>query len=181
MGVGKPSLRFIVEGFGVTSILEQTLIMMCILMYPIIRWKLAFGSITFLVTVGTILSCFMATSPMVIIPHFVIPAFIAGLIGDVLYYYLKPSLHRLIQLQIFSFIFPIVFNSGYFISLYYTNGLWISDHIITGLIVESGIEGFFISYLLKTAVEVLGHKSVAPKSKSNSKSHLVKKLLGYFS
>jgi predicted membrane protein len=80
---------------------------------------------------------------------FLIPgALITGLLADLLYMYLRPSLQNVQGLRIFAFTVPTIFYLLYFGSLALTRGVTWSIHLWLGSSFLAGVVGLFISYLL---------------------------------
>jgi hypothetical protein len=142
---------FQAQGLGVASLFIQTILMISIFYIHIFRQKFLFGSFTFLITVNTTLMTIMASKSMSPDWLFIGGALFAGILIDILYLTLKPSLFRPTQFQIFSFSTAIIYNLMYFISLFFGKGFWTSIHLTTGVIFESGIIIWLYSLIILSA------------------------------
>ena len=131
------------QGLGVASILLQTGILMGIVLLALRRWFLPFGSLTLIFTLNTIFLSFMQDHyPLIPV------AILAGLTGDLLVRWLKPSLRRPHELRLFAFAVPVVLYLLYFLCLEITTGISWSIHLWLGSTVVAGIIGVLLSLLL---------------------------------
>lgn len=131
------------QGLGVASILLQTGILMGIVLLALRRWLLPFGSLTLIFTLNTIFLSFMQDH------YLLIPvAILAGLTGDLLVKWLKPSPGRPHELRLFAFTVPVVLYLLYFFCLEITMGISWSIHLWLGSTVVAGIIGVLLSLLL---------------------------------
>jgi len=136
----------IMESRGVVSQLWFTVVMMSVVLLLIRVWgsRLPFGSITFLLLANAAL---MATQND---EYYLLPAVaMAGIVGDVLIAKLKPGAARTWQVRLFAVSLPIAYWLGHYVtyfvsgqSLYYPVPTW------TGVIVESGLLGLLLSFLV---------------------------------
>lgn len=144
---------FQAQGLGVASIFIQTILMVSIVYINLFKRKFIAGSFIFLFTINSGLMSMMASKSMSIDWNFVIGGFLAGLVSDLLYFFLKPSLQKPLSFQIFSFFIAFVYNLMYFFSLYLGKGFWTSIHLTTGVVFESGIIIWFYSLIILTAIK----------------------------
>ena len=128
---------------AVAGIILETVILMSVILLALKRWQLAFGSFTLLFTLNAIALSFMQDHYIVILI-----AFVAGLLVDILYRYLKPSPARVSKLRLFAVAAPIILYLVYFLALLLTSTVVWSIHLALGSIVVSGITGWLLSYLL---------------------------------
>jgi len=83
---------------------------------------------------------------------FVPAALAAGLIGDLLIRWLRPSPERRVALRVVGFAVPAVFFAGYFLTLLVAgNGIGWSFTLWTGAIILAGGVGVLASYVLESA------------------------------
>ena len=128
---------------AVAGMVLETVILVGIILLALKRWQLALGSFTFIFTINAILLSFMQDH------YIVIPiAVIAGLLTDILYRHLRPSIARVGELRIFAAAAPTILYLVYFLALLLTNTVVWSIHLALGSIVVSGITGWLLSYLL---------------------------------
>ena len=128
---------------AVAGIILETVILMGVVLLALKRWQLAFGSFTFLLTFTAIPLSFMQDH------YIVIPiAAIAGLLVDIAYRQLRPSLARVGELRIFAAVLPTILYLVYFLVLLLTSTIVWSVHLALGSVAVAGITGWLLSYLL---------------------------------
>ncbi len=132
---------FLVQGLGTAGILIQTGVMMGVLLLAARRWTLPFGSLTLILAASTLLTVSIHED------FYLLPfAVVTGLMADVLYRRLKPSVVRPAALRLFAFAVPVAFYALYFATLALTSGVWWTIHRWVGAIVMAGVAGWLISY-----------------------------------
>jgi hypothetical protein len=131
------------KSLGAAGILLQAAIMMGFVLFLLGRWHLPFGAFTLLFTLNGALMSVLADE------YRLIPGvLVAGIIADLLYRVLKPSITREDTLRIFSFIVPAFYYLCYFLTLMITGGITWSIHLWLGSSVIVGVLGLVLSYLL---------------------------------
>ena len=73
---------------------------------------------------------------------------VGGVVGDLLLWWLKPSVARIRELRLFAALLPAALYALYFLAAIFTSGLWWSIHLWTGAIVLSGVTGWLVSHLV---------------------------------
>lgn len=144
---------FMVQGLGVASIHLQSILLMGILYLNLFRWKFNFGSITLLVASNTVLMSIMASKTATAGLNYLIGGLVCGILLDILHFYLKPSLYDTKKFQLFSFSVPLIYNSMYFVILYFGKGFWSSTHLTIGVILESAVIGWFYSLIILFSIQ----------------------------
>ncbi len=134
---------FLSQNLGLASILLQTMILMGIVLLLLRRWLPPFGSLTLLFTISSALIALLNDQY-----SFVLSALAAGLLADLLVWWLKPAKTRPAAFRMFALVVPIVYYSLYFLVLFLTKGIGWSIHLWIGSIVLAGITGLLLSYLL---------------------------------
>ncbi len=134
---------FRVQALAVVSILFQTILLMGLVLLTLRRWILPFGFFTLLLTLNITLLSFMQDTYVLIIA-----AALAGLMAEVLYAWLKPSIERPADLRIFAFLMPVVLYLLYFLVLKLTTGVNWTIHLWLGTTFVAGIASFLLSFLL---------------------------------
>ncbi len=77
-----------------------------------------------------------------------VPALVlAGLTADLLYWRLRPSLHRPWAVRVFATVVPLALYAGYFVLQLLTEGIPLTVHVWTGAIVIAGATGYLLSLL----------------------------------
>ena len=142
-------LRTTVEWYGhtmgVMGILAQSTLMVAMALWLIHSFKLPGGTFTFFFSLFALLTTITS-----FIPEF-IPIFVlTGILADLFYKSFKPGKERKTQLYIFGFLLPFVFWSLFYTFSFQTNllgGVWYTDYIWTGSILEAGIAGLLITFV----------------------------------
>lgn len=141
------SETFHFEALGIAAVLLQSALLSGIVLYLVRRWSLPFGSLTLLITLNTLLMVLMndrnlatGTYPMIAV------GFLAGLAGDGLNRWWRPSVARVLQFRLFAFTLPMLLYALYFGTLIlFGGGIWWTVHLWAGAIVLAGIVGWLMS------------------------------------
>jgi hypothetical protein len=131
------------NSFGLTGILLQSLLVCGLVLMMLVRFRLLPGTLTFIFGLSALfLSLMEYTYVMVLV------GLAVGITGDVLVRWLNPAPHRVMQFRVFACSLPVVFWIGYFAALLATDGIAWTIHLWTGAIVQAGIFGWLLSYLV---------------------------------
>jgi Tol biopolymer transport system component len=134
---------YFTQALGLISILLQAALLMGCVLLLVRRWKLPFGTMTLIFTITSVLISFMQDQ------YFLLPGVVlAGIIADLLLWWLKPAAIRPLELRLFAFFVPLVFYSLYFLTLLLAVGIGWSVHLWGGVIVLTGVVGLLLSYLM---------------------------------
>ena len=114
-----------------------------ILLYLLRRWHLYPGFCTIVLTVSTIPLTFMEDHYICILV-----ALLGGSVIDGVYFLLKPSMSRVLQLRTFAAITAGGFYLIYMLVLQFTSGLVWSIHLAGGAVTTSALVGWLLTYLL---------------------------------
>lgn len=129
---------------GLTYILLNTLIFM----YPVFllmkRWMIPFGTIALLFTLLTALMSVL--DGFVNYPSIII-AFAAGLVGDLLYRWLRPDEGRIWAYRILAIVVPAALWSFYYLWMQISDGIGWSTELWSGSIVEASLASLGLSLL----------------------------------
>jgi hypothetical protein len=141
-------LQSVLDGLEKRGV-EQTLLTTVLLMYPITlslkRWKISFGSITFVFAVeSTLMSLLEGFSNA----EYILLAIFSGLIGDILLKYVR-------SITILSIILPLVLWSSYFVVVIAKGIAW-APEIWGGSITLSSIVSFGLYQMSKQNQQQLG-------------------------
>lgn len=130
--------------WGAAGILLQSIIMMGVVLFALRRWRLPLGALTVMLTLNTaLISVFEDQYPLIL------TTVLAGVILDLLYWRLQPSIKRQEALRIFAFAFPVIYNLCFFVPIIlYNGGIPWTIHLWLGVSCMSGVAGFLMSYLL---------------------------------
>ncbi|MBX3062094.1 MAG: hypothetical protein KF726_03905 [Anaerolineae bacterium] len=134
--------------WGIAGVLILTAFTMGIVLTLLRRWKLPFGTLTFMLTANALLLIWVywkTTNPM-LLTYISLP--LAGLVGDWLLALIKPSLDRPNSFRLIGFLLPVLEFSAFFGLLISNYGTWWSVHLWAGLIFMAGVVGLLLSYLV---------------------------------
>ena len=130
------------QTLAVVSIVLQTIILMGLILLTIRKWHLPFGFLTLVFTLNA-----MALSVMHNHYIIILIAALAGVIADVIYLRLQPSMARVGEFRLFACLVPGVLYLVYFLVLLVTSHIVWSVHLAVGSIILAGITGWLLSYL----------------------------------
>lgn len=148
----RPTSTFSYDIDGIMSILTHISILMGVALLMVRRWKLPFGSLTFIFTINAVLMNWIHINYNEEF-LFAVSTAIAGFVGDLL-------LARIVYqstngLRLFAFLVPLVYSLGTLAVLQYigtsvigTGGLWWAIHMWLGVPFIAGFIGIFLSFLV---------------------------------
>jgi hypothetical protein len=151
LAAGSIHATFVANSLGVGAVLLQAGLLMGILLLSLRRWQwwLPRGTLTVVLTLNALLMGLMRDE-VALVPG----ALLAGLTGDLLLVWLRPSPQRPSALRLFAFALPFVSQSLYLLTVLLTKGLWWSVHLCAGSAVLAGTTGWLLSYLVTSPEEV---------------------------
>jgi hypothetical protein len=124
----------------------QTAAIAALGLWLVTRFKLPFGTFASLYTIfGLFLFVYNQGVFAVII------LFLSGLLTDLAYSVLRPSLSERWKLLTFAYLLPVILWGVYYNFFVITNvfgGIWFTNYIWVGTIFQSGFIGFFIAFFL---------------------------------
>lgn len=141
--VNPPALT---QPLGIASLLLQAALLMGLLLLMVRRWRLPFGALTFVMTMNAALMSLIADQYV-----FVAAALAAGLLADLLLWLLKPSIFAPVRWYSFAFLVPLFFYGLYFFTVFRTRTVIWSPHLWMGLIVEAGMVGLLLGFLVRVS------------------------------
>lgn len=141
-----PNSDDFIRGAGVADILIQSAILMGIVLIAVKRWQLPFGTFAVLIGVTDGLGAVLAGSSPVF--SVVLLGTLTGLLVDLLNLGLRPRAVAPASLRVFAFATPMATYAVYFAALASIKGVQWSLPIWTGAIVEAGVVGLLLSYVL---------------------------------
>jgi hypothetical protein len=133
--------------YGVSSALIPVVVIMGAVLLALRRWDLPHGTLTLLLTTNTALMWAMKFNRAANFWVLLLAAFAAGLVGDVLLGWLKPSVARLWALRVFAFSLPFALVLFNHLALIVTAGLWWKIHMWLGVPFVAGVGGLLLSFL----------------------------------
>ena len=136
---------------GITDILLSTALSMSFVLLALRRWRLPFGTFTFMFGLnGALMVVFFPKSLLVSVPT----AVLGGLAADLVYRFLRPSPDQPSNIRLFAFLVPAMFYTIYLIDLaiigpiIFQSGILWSAPFWAGTPVIAGIAGFLLSYVM---------------------------------
>ena len=130
------------QELGVSAFLIYTVLLTGTVLLLIRRWSLPVGSLTLLFTLNA-----AGMSAMQDEYRLIPAAFLAGVVADVLLWWLRPSADRPGQLRWFAFAVPALFALLLFASLWLAGQLAWSVHLWAGTVFLVGLMGWLLSFL----------------------------------
>jgi hypothetical protein len=136
---------------GITDILLITALSMSFVLLALRRWRLPFGTFTFMFGLnGALMVVFSPVSLLISVPT----ALLGGLATDLAYRFLQPSLDQPASVRLFAFLVPAMFYTLYLIDLaivgpiIFQSGILWSAPFWAGTPMIAGITGFLLSYVM---------------------------------
>jgi len=128
---------------AIVAIFFQSAILTSVILYLIRRWHTYFGFFTIVITASSIPLAFMEDHYLTIAS-----AVLAGILIDVAYVVLKPSVTRVLQLRTFAAVAAGGFYLMYILMLQFTIGIVWTIHLAGGAVTTSALVGWLLTYLL---------------------------------
>jgi hypothetical protein len=146
---GTQGEAFVYQSVGLAGFLVQAAVLMALVLFVLRSRPLPVGSLTTLLSVNVALMAiihdkYLDTGPYPLIGA----AVLAGLIGDALLWWLRPSPVRPRAFRTVAFAIPAVQYLGYFVAVMWWAHVTWSVHLWTGAIVIAGGVGWLVSYLV---------------------------------
>src|SRR5258707_875161 len=146
---------------GISTILLTTGLTMAFILLATRRWKLPFGTFTFMLGLnGALMAVFHPPALLASFPT----GLLGGLAADLLYRFLQPTLEQPASMRLFAFLVPLVLYIVYFVDLLIVPRIFSNSGIIwsvpfwAGAPVIAGIVGFLLSYVMIPPVSQLEEK-----------------------
>ena len=128
---------------GMTGIVVQTTLLMGGVLFLLRRWTLPFGAVMLIFTIA--IGLLSAAHEQV---RFIPAALAGGLVADLLLVWLRSTTGRRGALRVFAFAAPVVLFTLYFATLAATERLSWPPSLWIGAILEAGVVGLVLSYLI---------------------------------
>jgi hypothetical protein len=145
---GTSGAAFLYQSVGLAGFLVQPAVLMGPVLYVLRRGPLPLGGLTLVLSVNVALMAvihdkYLAPGPAPLIGA----AVLAGLLGDTLLTWLRPSAERLAQFRAVAFAIPAVQYLLYFGAVTWWSRVTWSVHLWTGAVVLAGAVGWLLSHL----------------------------------
>jgi hypothetical protein len=142
-------MLFLHQSVGLAGFLVQPAILMGLVLFVLRRRPLPFGGLTLLLAVNVALMTIIHDKYLDGGPYPLIgAAAVAGLAGDVLLAWLRPSPDRPLAFRSIAFAIPSLQYLGYFLAVVLGGRVTWSVHLWTGAILIAGGVGWLLSYLV---------------------------------
>lgn len=138
---------------GVAGVLIPAALVIGMVLFVIRRWTLPTGALALIVSGSGLLMALFHYHEMATYPQVLIPIVGSGLIAELAYTWLKPSVERERELRVFSFVVPLALYAVFFAVLIPTTGVWWSVHMWTGVPLMAGIVGLLMGLIAVPSVE----------------------------
>lgn len=138
-GIGQDTAQLL----AVTSFILQGIIFTGLTLYALRRWSLPLGYATIILTVIS-LPLSLMRDHYILIPV----SFIAGMLIDTAYFFLKPSMQRPAQFRLYAVVAAATLYAVYMLTLELTMTVVWTVHMAIGSVVVVGIMGWLLSYLV---------------------------------
>lgn len=128
---------------GITGVIIQSALLIGFVLFALRRWHLPPGSLTLVLGLNALL-----ISPLDDHYFVIVTSLIAGVLGDLLIHFLRPTLASPWRLRLFAVALPVIIFACYFGAIARLYGINWSIHVWTGTIVLGGAVGLLLSYLV---------------------------------
>ncbi len=130
------------EDLGVAGVIIQSALLMGAVLILVTGWTLPLGVLTVMFTLNGLLMAIFGDRYVL-----VIPILAAGILSDLLLWWLKPSIERRGRFYLFAISVPVLLYALYFLALQRTQGIGWSIHLWLGALVLAGLGGLLVSFL----------------------------------
>jgi hypothetical protein len=134
---------FFSPALGIGGILLQSALLMGVVLLALRRGPVPLGAFTLILGLSTALIS-VIDDQFRLVP----PALLAGVAGDLLIRWLRPSVARPAALRLFAFVAPAGLYGLYMLTLAATQGIEWTIHLWSGAVVLAGVVGLLLSYLV---------------------------------
>jgi Tol biopolymer transport system component len=137
---------FLLQDLGVAGVLIQSALLVGAVLALIAVWTVPAGALTGLFALnGLLMAAFGDRYALVI------PVLLAGLLAELLRWWLNPSVARRQARSLFAVAVPVIYYGLYFLALQLTQGIAWSIHLWLGALVMAGLAGWFVGFLVAAA------------------------------
>ena len=131
---------------GTTSLLFEAAILMGIVLTAVRRWVLPIGALTLIIGLSSALTgAVYDYGGYPVLPVLTLVG--AGILSDLLRWWLRPSPPRGLRLRLFAFGVPALYHLLYFLGLALHGGIRWSVHLSMGSLLLTGIVGWLVSFV----------------------------------
>jgi hypothetical protein len=130
------------EELGMIGLILYAAMVVGLLVILLRRFELPIGAVTVILTINALL-----VSPVANHTELVTAALLAGVVGDLLVYVLRPAPERPYAFHAFMFLAPAALTVSYLVVLGATTGVWWEPTIWTGAVPVTGTVGWLVSFI----------------------------------
>ncbi len=135
------------DAAGVQQMLTPSALIMGMILFATRRWRLPFGSLTFLIGINYSLMFLMIQNDSFQAPFTLPAALLAGVVADILYQRLQPSAKQVSRVRWFAFLVPFIMIGLHITTLLLTKRVFWEIHMWAGIPFLSGAAGLLLSFL----------------------------------
>jgi hypothetical protein len=136
----------------ISYVLIPAAILMAFVLFLIRHWTLPQGGLFLLIAGNSLLMFLMGSSYSIEQWPVLIAAVAGGILAEVLYAALRPSIQRVQALRLFAFTVPVMLYLLYFTALIAAGGIWWRIHLWLGAPLLAGGIGLGLSFLLAPTI-----------------------------
>jgi hypothetical protein len=132
--------------FGATSLLFEAAILLGIILTAVRRWALPIGALTLIIGLNSVfMGAVYDYGGYPVLPVLTLVG--AGVLADLLLWWLRPSSLHIMRLRLFAFGVGAVYHLLYFLGLAVEGGIRWSIHLWMGSLLLTGIVGWLLSFV----------------------------------
>jgi len=145
---GRSAGGFLVDAYGIFSVLTPAALLMSAALLSLRRWTLPPGFLALLIAGNSALMAWVSYGDTEQYPILLAAAVAGGLLADALLWALRPSAERLGALRAWAFAVPFLFFLLYFAALMSVEPIHWTIHMWLGVTVLAGVVGVLLSFLV---------------------------------
>jgi len=132
--------------FGTTGLLFEATILMGVVLTAVRRWVLPVGALTLIIGLSSALTGAVYNyGGYPVVPVLTLVG--AGVLSDLLLWWLRPSPRLGLRFRLFAFGVPAIYHLLYFLGLAFQGGIRWSVHLWMGSLLLTGIAGWLLSFV----------------------------------
>jgi hypothetical protein len=133
---------------GLAAVLIPAALTSGIILLALRRWAPPFGALSLILIGNNLLMAWFHTRDLQGYAPLFGVIILAGLAADLLNWVMRPGPNRVNTFRLFAFLVPVITYSLFFGTLIATTGVWWAIHMWAGIIVQAGVVGLLVSWLL---------------------------------
>lgn len=145
---GRSGDAFAWQTATISYMLIPSIIIMFFLLLAVRRWKLPMGTFTALITLNAVMMFALSIEYNGFMWPVLVATLVAGIVADVLYAMLKPSVSNLRGMRFFAALVPLLYNVFIIVAMLVSYGMWWTVHMWGGVPFITGAIGLALSMLV---------------------------------